>query len=292
MEPCDGVGFGDLFRKMSHRIHVDGAEESSPAVSAMTNRVFTCYFSDLTRRLLSASRTQGRVASPSALHPDDKALRLVNHDLEVLATGLASRLKILGSAPLQILAPQAGQSRSPSGGGSGGGGGGGGGGGSGGAGSGGAAQPGGPRDIIVGAKGTVDIARRAKAEWPACVLQTPTPKPNVTATFEEQPAHYVLILSAGNVYFHKDKFIKLVARFATTDKPFFKLNKGSYLVSPLLAPVDTTAEAVAFITVENTNPSARQRSFVVPHPKWFAWGLAKSAVDVSKSGAALPPYFQ
>jgi hypothetical protein len=144
---------------------------------------------------------------------------------------------------------------------------------------------GGGSPLVIGGKGAVSLdPGRPPTCKPRKVLERPIPKAGAAASFDSTASHYILVLSSGRVLFHRAMFDTLLLRFGTAALP---LTAGSFLVSPLLAPVGNQQAARTFLS--NTHVD-----FVLPHNDWFSKVLVRSCIDVSASGgsANLPPYFQ
>ena len=88
------------------------------------------------------------------------------------------------------------------------------------------------------------------------------------------------------MYVFQSKLAELLAKQSTRR---FPLKAGTFLVSPLIAPVATPGAAVTYVADEKGG--AGSNDFVLPHPEWFSLALMKRCIDTKKSGA-LPPHFQ
>jgi hypothetical protein len=298
-EPVDGASFGELCARLKHAILVDCAEWSDEEVAELTNDVFAKLMNDVSRRALNTARAPGHTDAPAMVHRTDTAWTAVDQIFRQMAAGLQSRTNELGSRPVAILAPRvaprgAGPLSPASGGKTAGGtpatGGGGGGGGGlpggGGSSGGGGGQHNSTQYIVAGGRGSIDTFNRDANQMPRIYRTAPKQKPGSASTFEEEAGYFVHVHSAGRMFVSKSKLAELLKKLSTRKFPF---KAGTFLVSPLIAPVDHPSSAVTYVADEKGG--AGNNDFVLPHPDWFSKALVKPLIDTKKSGA-LPPYFQ
>jgi hypothetical protein len=327
----EGPGLPDLLESLRQWQSVEGAAAPGEHERRITI-TFEKVMKDITKRCVNAQRTHGPALPIKAVTPSDSSVAYVNQSLTQADEAIHLRRSKLMGASLAILPParpfgpipgparggglvshagggggagggapaSSASSGAPSGG-SGGGAssgsavGGGKGGGSGGGASSGSAVGGGKGGgnlLVVGGKGAVSLdPGRPPSCKPRKVLERPIPKAGAAASFDSTASHYILVLSASRVLFHRDKFDTLLLRFGTAA---FPLTAGSFLVSPLLAPVGNQQAARTFLSNENLGARHTHVDFVLPHNDWFSKVLIRSCIDVSASGgsANLPPYFQ